>query len=133
MNVYRRPQAAANTHPRSKVPAMGPTSDEVQALLYAFAMRCFVGAVPSCSPSPIDLECVRTALETSASLTPAEVAQWSIAWQWALYSILVDAISALELAAPFRFPDGELDGSSAECLAQPLLTGLASVPGAIRG
>jgi hypothetical protein len=62
-------------------------------------------------------------------LTPGEVALWPPGKQWALFTLLVNAVAAIETQrrarGEFRFPAGFLNGSSPAALGRPILHGLA--------
>lgn len=107
-------------------PAHGPHRDEVQRVLFDFTQRCFIGAVPKGAVDASALEWVRQCLRETPTLAATEIAAWPPSKQRALYEILQAAIILLGLQPEFRFPRGELEGSSAFCLSQPLLQGLSS-------
>lgn len=104
----------------------GPHKDDVQQVIFEFTQRCFVQGVPAEVMTPDALSWVRDCLRESSALTPAAVAAWPAAHQRALYEILQAAIVMLGLQPPFHFPNGDLDGSSASGLGQPLMRGLSS-------
>lgn len=110
----------------------GTTVDAVQTVLLGFLQRCFMGAIPNARATREDAQWIRECLREAAWITPADVMEWSHSKQRALSDLLSDWLVMLELrrrADPtFQFPQGELDGSTPERLAQPLLSGLGSAP-----
>lgn len=108
--------------------AEGPSKDEVEEVLFYFLQRGFIGTVPQDAATVADARWVRETLVDLAVLTPQDVAAWPPGKQLALYELLRDLLIMLRLRPPSRFPPGELDGSSAQQLSQPLLSGLARAP-----
>ncbi len=107
----------------------GPASIEVQEVILGFMRRAFTGEAALDSSSEEDEAWVVEFMGLADQVTPADVALWPKGKQWSLFTLLVNAVAAIETQrrakGEFRFPVGFLQGSSPAELGRPLLRGLA--------
>lgn len=106
---------------------------EVQAALFSFIQSGFIGEPPRGHATEGDLADVRSVLAEADSLTPADIAAWPAGRQLAVYELLRNALIFVSLRADAQFPAADLDGSSPQRLAQPLLSRIATVRDPIAG